>query len=382
MKDKVRTVFGTRPEAIKMAPVVLALQQSAVVESRVCVTAQHREMLDQVIQLFDITPDYDLNLMRPNQDLYDITANILTGMRDVLTDYKPDLVLVHAATTTCFAAGLAAFYQQIPVGHVEAGLRTGDLSAPFPEEANRSLIGRLATKHFAPTNSSESNLLREDIDASAIVITGNTVIDALLWVKSRLANYQESVWREAIGDALFQRLADSKRRLVLITGHRRENFGQGFVDLCNAIKHLAQAHPQWEFVYPVHLNPNVQKPVFDILSGLDNVALIAPQDYLPFAWLMNRSALILTDSGGIQEEAPSLGKPVLVMRKVTERPEAVDAGTVRLVGTDGTEIVRHVEEVMLNDAVYQSMSKAHNPYGDGKAASRIVAAIEQLAKAD
>lgn len=379
MSYKILTVFGTRPEAIKMAPVVLALQQSTVVESRICVTAQHREMLDQVIQLFDIVPDYDLNLMRPNQDLYDITAHILTGIRDVLKDYQPDLVLVHGDTTTCFAAGLAAFYQQIPVGHVEAGLRTGDMSAPFPEEANRSLIGRLAHWHFAPTASSKQNLLRENISDQSIVVTGNTVIDALLWVKSRLSNYEDSVWRSAIGDSVFERLADPSRQLVLITGHRRENFGQGFIDLCTAIKTLAKAHPQWEFVYPVHLNPNVQKPVFEILSGLENVSLIAPQDYLPFAWLMNRSSMILTDSGGIQEEAPSLGKPVLVMRNVTERPEAVDAGTVRLVGTDGAEIVHHVEQVMTDDAVYQTMSKAHNPYGDGKAANRIVEAIEALA---
>lgn len=382
MMYKVLSVFGTRPEAIKMAPVVLALKDSIAIESRVCVTAQHRQMLDQVLKLFEIKPDYDLDLMRPNQDLYDITSRILLGMREILKDYQPDLVLVHGDTTTCFAVGLAAFYQQIPVGHVEAGLRTGDMLAPFPEEANRSLVGRLASFHFAPTPSSQSNLLQENVAASSITITGNTVIDALLWVKSRLANYDDAVWRDAVGEQVFERLNSnnsninkSERPLLLITGHRRENFGQGFVDLCTAIKTLAQAHPDWEFVYPVHLNPNVQQPVFDILSGLENVALIDPQDYLPFTWLMNRAALILTDSGGIQEEAPSLGKPVLVMRSVTERPEAVDAGTVRLVGTDKAAIVRHVEEVMTDATVYQAMSKAHNPYGDGQAAQRIVAAI-------
>ena len=378
MTYKVLTVFGTRPEAIKMAPVVLALQASTALESRVCVTAQHRQMLDQVLGLFSITPDYDLDLMRPNQDLYDITSRILLGLRDVLDDYQPDLILVHGDTTTCFAASLAAFYKQIPIGHVEAGLRTGDMQAPFPEEANRSLVGRVASLHFAPTESSQANLQRENVANSAITVTGNTVIDALLWVKSRLAEYDDDVWREAITPRVFERLEDTERKLILITGHRRENFGQGFVDLCTAIKTLAEAHSDWEFVYPVHLNPNVQKPVFDILSGLDNVSLIAPQDYLPFTWLMNRSSLILTDSGGIQEEAPSLGKPVLVMRSVTERPEAVDAGTVRLVGTDQQAIVEHVEAVMTDDATYQAMSKAHNPYGDGQAASRIVEVIEGL----
>lgn len=378
MTYKVLTVFGTRPEAIKMAPVVLALQASTALESRVCVTAQHRQMLDQVLGLFEITPDYDLDLMRPNQDLYDITSRILLGLRDVLDDYQPDLVLVHGDTTTCFAASLAAFYKQIAVGHVEAGLRTGDMQAPFPEEANRSLVGRVASLHFAPTESSQANLQRENVADKAISVTGNTVIDALLWVKSRLAKYDDAVWRDAITPRVFERLEDTERKLILITGHRRENFGQGFVDLCTAIKTLAEAHTDWEFVYPVHLNPNVQKPVFDILSGLDNVSLIEPQDYLPFTWLMNRSSLILTDSGGIQEEAPSLGKPVLVMRSVTERPEAVDAGTVRLVGTDQQAIVDHVEAVMLDDATYQAMSKAHNPYGDGQAASRIVEVIEGL----
>lgn len=390
MHFKVLSVFGTRPEAIKMAPVVLALAQAEGVESKVCVTAQHRQMLDQVLALFSIKPDYDLDIMRANQDLYDLTARILTGMRDIFKDYAPDLVLVHGDTTTCFAVGLAAFYQQIPVGHVEAGLRTGDMSAPFPEEANRSLVARLASKHYAPTTLSQQNLLDEGIAENAVEITGNTVIDALLWVRQRLDEYDESVWQKAFGTELYQRLTkqdnkqDSKfepqmAKMVLITGHRRENFGQGFIDLCMAIKTLAERHLDWEFVYPVHLNPNVQKPVYDILSQLKNVSLIDPQDYLPFTWLMNRSSLILTDSGGIQEEAPSLGKPVLVMREVTERPEAIKAGTVKLVGTNSQAIIDNVEQVLLSHEIYQAMSKAHNPYGDGKASARIVSSIKRMA---
>lgn len=375
MPVKVLTVFGTRPEAIKMSPVVLALAKHSEIDAKVCVTAQHRQMLDQVLELFSIKPDYDLDIMRANQDLYDLTARILTGMREVLDDANPDIVLVHGDTTTCFAVGLAAFYRQIKVGHVEAGLRTGNMLAPFPEEANRSLVGRLTNIHFAPTESSKINLLNESVSEDAIVVTGNTVIDALLWVKHRLNQYNDDVWKKAIGDELFYRLSQQEKKLVLITGHRRENFGQGFVDLCNAIKTLAERHAGWEFVYPVHLNPNVQKPVFDILSGQANVTLIQPQDYLPFAWLMNRASLILTDSGGIQEEAPSLGKPVLVMREVTERPEAVEAGTVKLVGTNLESIIENVEAVMLNDDIYKKMSLAHNPYGDGHAADRIVSAI-------
>lgn len=374
----VLSVFGTRPEAIKMAPVVLALAADEQIDARVCVTAQHRQMLDQVLNLFSIEPDYDLDIMRADQDLYDLTARILVGMRDVLAECKPDLVLVHGDTTTCFAVSLAAFYQQIPVGHVEAGLRTGNMLAPFPEEANRSLVGRLASLHFAPTTLSRQNLLDEGLADESITVTGNTVIDSLLWVSERLPEYPAQVWQDAIGEVLYERLADASRQLILITGHRRENFGQGFIDLCSAIKTLAVAHPNWEFIYPVHLNPNVQKPVYEILSDVENVALIDPQDYLPFAWLMNRSSLILTDSGGIQEEAPSLGKPVLVMRDVTERPEAVDAGTVRLVGTDAAKIVANVEQVMLDQGVYEQMSKAHNPYGDGKAAGRILDAIKAI----
>jgi UDP-N-acetylglucosamine 2-epimerase (non-hydrolysing) len=375
---KVLTIFGTRPEAIKMAPVALALDDSDQIDSFVCVTAQHREMLDQVLDLFEIKPDYDLDLMRPNQDLYDITSRILLGIRDVLTSLKPDLVLVHGDTTTCFAASLASFYHQIPVGHVEAGLRTGDMLAPFPEEANRSLVGKLANYHFAPTSLSQLNLQKEGVSEDNILITGNTVIDALLWVKKRLMSYENSVWKKAFGPVLFERLEKKEKKLILITGHRRENFGSGFVNLCDAIKTLAIKYPDWEFVYPVHLNPNVQKPVFEILSNLNNVSLISPQDYLPFTWLMNRSSMILTDSGGIQEEAPSLGKPVLVMRDVTERPEAVEAGTVRLVGTNKNSIIEHVEAVMTQADIYNQMSKSHNPYGDGKASSRILDFIVNL----
>ena len=375
---KVLTIFGTRPEAIKMAPVALALDDSDQIDSFVCVTAQHREMLDQVLDLFEIKPDYDLDLMKPNQDLYDITSRILLGIRDVLVSLKPDLVLVHGDTTTCFAASLASFYQKIPVGHVEAGLRTGDMLAPFPEEANRSLVGKLAKYHFAPTSLSQLNLKKEGVSEDNILITGNTVIDALLWVKKRLLSYENSVWEKAFGPVLFERLEKKEKKLILITGHRRENFGSGFINLCDAIKTLAIKYVDWEFVYPVHLNPNVQKPVFEILSNLNNVSLISPQDYLPFTWLMNRSSMILTDSGGIQEEAPSLGKPVLVMRDVTERPEAVEAGTVRLVGTNKNSIIEHVEAVMTQADIYNQMSKSHNPYGDGQASSRILDFIENL----
>ena len=371
MTLKVLSVFGTRPEAIKMAPVVLGLQQAEGIESLVCVTAQHREMLDQVLKLFEITPDYDLNIMKPGQDLYDVTANALLGMRDVLRDCKPDLVLVHGDTTTCFAAALAAFYENIPVGHVEAGLRTGNLKAPFPEEANRSLVGRISTHHFSPTESSKINLLNENVNPESILVTGNTVIDALLMVRDIVNSFSSEHWAQCFENNLYENIVDQSRKLILITGHRRENFGQGFVDLCEAIKELASAHPDWDLLYPVHLNPNVQKPVYEILDGLDNVFLIEPQDYAPFVWLMDKSNLILTDSGGIQEEAPSLGKPVLVLRDVTERPEAVDAGTVKLVGTDKDKIISEVDNVLNNRDVYQSMSKALNPYGDGNAVQHI-----------
>lgn len=375
MTIKVLTVFGTRPEAIKMAPVVLGLQKAKGIESIVCVTAQHRQMLDQVLNLFDIKPDYDLDLMAPNQDLFDITSKVLLGLRDVLKQAKPDIVLVHGDTTTCFAAGLAAFYENIKIGHIEAGLRTGNMRAPFPEEANRSLVGRLADFHFAPTQSSKDNLLREHVPAENIIVTGNTVIDALLLVRDKVNLVPEQTWQAKFGTMLYQRITDSSRKLILITGHRRENFGQGFIDLCNAIKELAEKHHDWDLVYPVHLNPNVQKPVNEILNNISNVHLIDPLDYEPFVWMMDQSDLILTDSGGIQEEGPSLGKPVLVMRDVTERPEAVDAGTVVLVGTNKEKIVNGVESVMLDHTIYQRMSKAHNPYGDGAAVEKIVATL-------
>jgi len=372
MALKVLSVFGTRPEAIKMAPVVLGLQQAENIESLVCVTAQHREMLDQVLELFEIKPDYDLNIMKPGQDLYDVTANALLGMRDVLRDCKPDLVLVHGDTTTCFTAALAAFYEQIKIGHVEAGLRTGDMSAPFPEEANRSLVGRLASYHFAPTEGSRQNLLKENVLDECIVVTGNTVIDALLMVRDKVNAYPETKWQNHFGMDLYNRIVNENQKFILITGHRRENFGQGFIDLCTAIKTLANNHPDWNLIYPVHLNPNVQKPVNEILSDTDNVFLIDPQDYAPFVWLMDKCDLILTDSGGIQEEGPSLGKPVLVMRDVTERPEAINAGTVKLVGTKTDVIINGIENVLLNPDVYLNMSCAHNPYGNGAAAKIII----------
>ena len=374
MSIKVLTVFGTRPEAIKMAPVALGLQQASGFDAKICVTAQHRQMLDQVLDIFELQADYDLDLMQANQDLYDVTSRVLLGMRDVLRTDKPDVVLVHGDTTTCFAAGLAAFYENIPLGHVEAGLRTGNMLAPFPEEANRSLVGRLANFHFAPTETARQNLLVENIPETKIFVTGNTVIDALLMAREKANSKPESHWQQSLGIDLYDDII-AATKCILITGHRRENFGQGFTDLCNAIKQIAEAHPDWLLVYPVHLNPNVQKPVKEILGGLSNVKLIAPQDYLPFVWLMDHSDLILTDSGGIQEEGPSLGKPVLVMRDVTERPEALDAGTVRLVGTNTTTIVENVEEVLSVTAVYQTMSQAINPYGDGQAVSRIINSV-------
>jgi UDP-N-acetylglucosamine 2-epimerase (non-hydrolysing) len=376
MANTVLVVFGTRPEAIKMAPVVKALQHSSLCDVVVCVTAQHREMLDQVLALFDIVPDFDLNIMSPGQDLFDITSRVLLGMRDVIRTVKPDVMLVHGDTTTCMASSLAAFYEQVTVGHVEAGLRTGDLKAPFPEEANRTLVAPLCTFHFAPTQKSRQNLLAENHQDKKILVTGNTVIDALLWVRDKVNQYPESAWVKQFGQPLYERIVDKQRKLVLITGHRRENFGQGFVDLCSAIKNLAENHPDWEFIYPVHLNPNVQQPVNEILSGLNNVQLIPPLEYLPFVWLMDKSDVILTDSGGVQEEGPSLGKPVLVMRDVTERPEAVDAGTVKLVGTSKENIIYAIEVLLTNQPSYEKMARAINPYGDGKAAGRIVERLE------
>ena len=374
LKMKVLTVFGTRPEAIKMAPLVKVLTESANIESRVCVTAQHRQMLDQVLELFEITPDYDLNIMKPGQTLSGITSEILTRIEPVLAEFRPDLVLVHGDTSTTFAATLAAYYQRIAVGHVEAGLRTGNIYSPWPEEANRKLTGALANLHLAPTELSRQNLLREGVHQDTVHVTGNTVIDALLWVKQKLEADQ------SLNQSLRERfpfLRDDAR-LVLITGHRRENFGDGFERICAAIRSLASEFPDVDFLYPVHLNPNVREPVGRILQGVTNVHLIEPQDYLPFVYLMTRAHIILTDSGGIQEEAPSLGKPVLVMRDTTERPEAVAAGTVKLVGTDGQQIVEAVTTLLTNEIEYNRMSFSHNPYGDGKACERIVNIIKNI----
>lgn len=375
MPLRVLSIFGTRPEAIKMAPLVSALDQEPGIDSRVCVTAQHREMLDQVLTLFEIVPHHDLDIMRQNQDLFGVTARALEALRGVLDEENPDLVLVQGDTTTCFAGALAAFYRNIPVGHVEAGLRTGDLRAPFPEEGNRSLVGRLASFHFPPTQKSRENLLAENVPGDRIWVTGNTVIDALLQVRDKLGDFDAAYWAETLGATLYGMASEEGRQLILITGHRRENFGDGFQNICKAIRDLALGQPDWRFVYPVHLNPNVQKPVNALLDGLANVLLVKPLDYLPFIWMMNRADLILTDSGGIQEEAPTLGKPVLVMREVTERPEAVDAGTVLLVGTDRQKIVETVKAVLLDRARYEEMARAHNPYGDGKAVGRIISVL-------
>ena len=380
---KVLLVFGTRPEAIKMAPLVMELQkQKERIETVVCVTGQHREMLDQVLEIFDIKPDYDLNIMKRGQDLYDVTARVLTGMREVLKEIKPDIVLVHGDTTTSTAAALAAFYQQIPVGHVEAGLRTHNIYSPWPEEMNRLLTGRLATYHFSPTPLSRNNLIKESVDDRNIIVTGNTVIDALYWVVDKIKNNKEldNELEDILSKAGYDvnRLNNGKK-LVLITGHRRENFGDGFINMCTAIKDLTVKYPDLDFVYPMHLNPNVRKPIHDVggenLSGLKNMFFIEPLEYLSFVYLMEKSSIVLTDSGGIQEEAPGLGKPVLVMRDTTERPEALDAGTVKLVGTDYNKIVNEVSSLIDDKAAYEKMSKAVNPYGDGLACGRIVNAL-------
>lgn len=363
-----------------MAPVVAGLNRASNMISRVCVTAQHREMLDPLLDLFAITPDYDLNLMTPAQDLFDITSKSLLGLRDILRADHPDLLLIQGDTTSCFAAALAAFYEHIPIGHIEAGLRTNNLHAPFPEEANRVLVGRLATLHFAPTEHARQNLILENIPADKVWVTGNTVIDALLEARKKLERFPKRHWQEHFGSDFYRLLTDHSQRLILVTGHRRENFGQGFLNLCDAIKDLALSHPDWIYVYPVHLNPNVRTPVFEILGGLENIQLIEPQDYLPFIWLMNRCDLVLTDSGGIQEEAPALGKPVLVMREVTERPEGIEAGTVMLVGTDRKMIIDGVEKVLLDENVESAMCRAHNPYGDGLASKRILAILKEFAK--
>ena len=377
---QIMLVFGTRPEAIKMAPLVKEFQKhTEKFETIVCVTGQHREMLDQVLHIFDIRPDYDLNIMRQGQDLYDVTSRVLLGMRDVLKEVRPDVVLVHGDTTTSTAAALAAFYQQIPVGHVEAGLRTHNIYSPWPEEMNRQITGRIATYHFAPTPLSKQNLQKENVAEKQITVTGNTVIDALYMVVDKIKQDKaldaelENVLKQAGYDV--NRLANGKK-LVLITGHRRENFGDGFISMCKAIQALTQKYPDVDFVYPMHLNPNVRKPIHEVfgkdLSGLGNMFFIEPLEYLSFVYLMEKSTIVLTDSGGIQEEAPGLGKPVLVMRDTTERPEALEAGTVKLVGTDYDKIVSEVSALIENQEYYDKMSKAVNPYGDGEACDRIV----------
>jgi UDP-N-acetylglucosamine 2-epimerase (non-hydrolysing) len=368
IKKRILTVFGTRPEAIKMAPLVHALSADERFEAKVCVTAQHREMLDQVLELFEINPDYDLNLMKAGQTLNEVTARILLELKPVLQKFKPDVVLVHGDTATTFAASLAAYYEQIAVGHVEAGLRTGNIYSPWPEEGNRKLTGALTKYHFAPTTTSKKNLLVENYLESSIYVTGNTVIDALLMVKDKIAKDDDL---NAILSALFPML-DGSKKLILVTGHRRESFGGGFERICEALVLTAKRYPDAQILYPMHLNPNVREPVNRILKGIDNINLIEPLQYLPFIYLMNRAHIILTDSGGIQEEAPSLGKPVLVMRDTTERPEAVEAGTVKLVGTDVNIMTSAINELMDNEEAYKAMSFAHNPYGDGDACTRIL----------
>lgn len=355
-----------------MAPLVHALANDEAFEAKVCVTAQHREMLDQVLQLFEIAPDYDLNIMKPGQDLTDITCRILSGLKAVFADFKPDVVLVHGDTATTMATSLAAFYHRIPVGHVEAGLRTGNLYSPWPEEANRKIAGHLAMYHFAPTENSRHNLLKESIADENIFVTGNTVIDALLWVRDKVL-LDKTIVNKLESQYPF---INPDKKMILVTGHRRESFGGGFERICHALAEIAQEHPDVQVVYPVHLNPNVSEPVQRILHGIDNIILINPQEYLPFVYLMNHAYMILTDSGGIQEEAPSLGKPVLVMRDTTERPEAVEAGTVRLVGTDTRKIVDEVNRLLIDEAEYHEMSRAHNPYGDGHACQRILDALK------
>ena len=369
---KVLLVFGTRPEAIKMAPLVKAFQeQNKLFKTKICVTGQHREMLDQVLDLFEINADFDLDIMRPNQDLYDITGNILQGMKGVFSIYRPDIVFVHGDTTTTFAVSLAAFYEKIEVAHIEAGLRTNNIYSPWPEEANRKLTSQLTTYHFTPTKQSQDNLLSENIAPDKIIVTGNTVIDALLLMQNKL---QINVtFREQVKNSILEKGFDPEAsEFVLVTGHRRENFGQGIVNICSALKKIALDRPNINIVYPVHLNPNVFKPVNDLLGNVRNVYLIEPLQYEAFIYLMSLSKLIITDSGGVQEEAPSLGKPVLVMRDTTERPEAVSAGTVKLVGTNTQGIVSATNELLDNPLVYESMAKAHNPYGDGKACERII----------
>jgi UDP-N-acetylglucosamine 2-epimerase (non-hydrolysing) len=372
---KIVIVFGTRPEAIKMAPLVRAFQSDNInFITKVCVTGQHREMLDQVLRLFEIQPDYDLDIMKSGQDLYDVTSKVITGMRDVLNDFSPDVVFVHGDTTTSTVAALAAFYKQIPVAHVEAGLRTNNIYSPWPEELNRQVTSRIAEYNFAPTELSKKNLIKDNVMENKILVTGNTVIDALHIVLEQIEkdpSLSDSV-KADLEAKLGKKMHLDDEKIILVTGHRRENFGQGFLNICEALSKVAGQYPEFKIIYPVHLNPNVQKPVYEILRSVENVYLIDPLEYLPFVYLMSKSYLILTDSGGIQEEAPGLGKPVLVMRDTTERPEAVDAGTVKLVGTNVEAIVGHVIELITNQETYLKMSRAHNPYGDGKACQRIL----------
>ena len=382
MTIRALSVIGTRPEAIKMAPVVLRLARDARFEARVCVTGQHREMLDRALALFGVRPDHDLDLMEPGQDLFDVTARTLLGLRAVLQAGRPDVVLVHGDTTSCLAASLAAFYARVPIAHVEAGLRSGDPAQPFPEELNRVLADRCARWRFAPTERARRNLLEEGCDERSVIVTGNTVIDALLWVRRRTEGRGASAYAGALGTELAARLDGWRGRLVLVTGHRRESFGDGFVQICMALRELSQRHPDVAFIYPVHLNPNVQRPVRALLGSLPNVALAAPLDYEPFVWLMERCEVVLTDSGGLQEEAPALGKPVLVMRDVTERQEALEAGAARLVGTDAGRITSALEELLGDERAYARMARARNPYGDGRAAERIVEALARAVPAE
>jgi UDP-N-acetylglucosamine 2-epimerase (non-hydrolysing) len=381
MKKKILSVFGTRPEAIKMAPLVKELEKNKdIIDSKVCVTAQHREMLDQVLEIFDIHPDYDLDIMKPNQDLYEITSRVLLKMRDVLDDYKPDMVLVHGDTTTSTTAALAAFYKQIAVGHIEAGLRTGNIYSPWPEEMNRKMTGALSTWHFAPTQLARENLRTENVKEANIFVTGNTVIDALYLAASKISSspeLEQSIIEE-LNNLFHADLASVlNSKYILVTGHRRENFGDGFIHICESLQEIAREFPEVNIVYPVHLNPNVKGPVYDLLKGFKNIHLIQPLSYLPFIYLLERCYFVLTDSGGIQEEAPSFGKPVLVMRNTTERPEAVHAGTVKLVGTDKDKIVTETRRLIKEQSYYNSMAEAHNPYGDGKACERIISQLHK-----
>ncbi len=372
-RKKVLIVFGTRPEAIKMAPLVKEFQKyTDTFETKVCVTAQHREMLDQVLDLFEIVPNYDLDIMKPGQDLYDVTSNVLLGMKPVLTDFKPDVVFVHGDTSTTFAASLAAFYQQISVAHIEAGLRTGDIYSPWPEEANRQLTTQITAYHFAPTTTSRENLLKENVNSRSIQVTGNTVIDALFLALDKIKNDTELEQQIIHQLSTINYQLENDKKIILVTGHRRENHGQGFINICTALKEIALSNPDIDIVYPVHLNPNVQKPVKELLSGIDNVYLIEPLQYEQFIYMMDRSYFIITDSGGVQEEAPSLGKPVLVMRDTTERPEALDAGTVKLVGTNTALIIKEAQLLINDKEAYERMSRASNPYGDGHACEKVI----------